>query len=152
MIVSQLIIDAVIMQLLVILFVCQTWVFNLEIQDTLHDIREGVEELADITDKEKKKILMFNFWMTLEVVVLATFILANICYLLVRSFTKTTLDLVAENDLLTAHSDHLEVNIIVMGLIESFFTPALVSIGMLIYDKLLDITTLHWYGKLFMYF
>ena len=74
---------------------------------------------------------MFYAWLRIEVMVFFSYIAANMLWLFVRSLFRNTVDFIAGNPSVNEKSDYLESNMILMCVVESFISPALVSLAIL---------------------
>ena len=64
-----------------------------------------------------------------------SYIAANMLWLFVRSICRNTVDFIAGNPSVNEKSDYLESNMILMCVVESFISPALVSLAILTLPK-----------------
>ena len=64
-----------------------------------------------------------------------SYIAANMLWLFVRSLFRNTVDFIAGNPSVNEKSDYLESNMILMCVVESFISPALVSLAILTLPK-----------------
>ena len=105
-----------ILQIALTLLLCSNWVFTEDRSD---------EQLTD------EKWQIFNAWLRIEVMVFFSYIAANMVWLFVRSLFRNTVDFIAGNPSVNERTDYLESNLILMCVVESFVSPALVSLAIL---------------------
>ena len=99
---------------------------------------------------------MFDFWMRIELAVYTSIGIANTIFLIARSITISVLELDSAASTKNEQTDYLEANIIKMGTIEAFFSPAIVSM-FIFYTSLVTRfsqvdANASWLGQLFMFF